>query len=158
MLALLKLIPGKVYLYAALAAAVLAWYGVHNYNERAAGAATALEPVKVLAQKAQIQVAKADAVAQTTETDNAQKYTAAIAAPAPRNLGIVCHNSADSDEVPEAVGVVATRIGVPAPDSGGGSSYDPSGPALERARQADAEITYLQGRIHELEQQMVNSP
>ena len=158
MLALLKLIPGKVYLYAALAAAVLAWYGVHNYNERAAGAATALEPVKVLAQKAQIQVAKADAAAQTTETDNAQKYTTAIAAPAPKSTGIVCHRDTGSSDVPEAVAVTATRIGSPAPDSGGGSSYDPSGPALERARQADAEITYLQGRIHELEQQMVNSP
>lgn len=158
MLALLKLIPGKAYLYAGIVIAVLTWYGVHNHNERAAGAAAALEPVKVLAQKAQIQVAKADAAAQSTETSNGQKYVAAVAAPAPKPLRIVCHNSADSGEVPEAVGVVATRIGVPASDSGSGPGYDPSGAALERAREADAEIAYLQGRVHELEAQMVNSP
>jgi hypothetical protein len=158
MLALLKLIPGKVYLYAGIAIAVLTWYGIHNHDERAAGAAAALAPVKVLAQKAQIQVAKADAVAQTTETDNAKTYTAAVAAPAPRSLGIVCHRDTGSSELPEAVGVVATRIGNPATDSGSGPGYDPSSAALERAAQADAEIVYLQGRVHELEQQMLSSP
>jgi hypothetical protein len=158
MLALLKLIPGKVYLYAGIVVAVLTWYGIHNHNERAAGAAAALEPVKVLAQKAQVQVAAGTAVAQTEETQNAEKFTAAVAAPAPKSLGIVCHRDANSSEVPEAVGVVATRIGNNAVDSGVGPGYDPSGAALERAREADAEIAYLQGRVHELEQQMLNSP
>jgi hypothetical protein len=157
-LALLKLIPGKVYLYAGIVVAVLTWYGVHNHNERAAGAAAALEPVKVLAQKAQVQVARADAAAQTTETDNAKTYTAAIAAPAPKSTGIVCHRDTGSSEVPEAVGVVATRIGNPATDGGEGPGFDPSPAALQRAAQADAEIAYLQGRVRELEQQMLNSP
>jgi hypothetical protein len=158
MLALLKLIPGKIYLYAGIVAAVLVWYGVHNHNERAAGAAAALAPVKVLAQKAQVQVAKADAVAETTETDNAKTYDTAVAAAPVRNLGIVCHRDTGSGDVPEAVGVVATRIGKPAADAGQGPDYDPSGAILERARVAEAQVIYLQGRVHELEQQMLNSP
>lgn len=158
MLALFKLIPDKVYLYAGIAAAVLVWFNVHNHNIRVAATAEALEPVKVLAQKAQIQVATGTAVAQTTETDNAQKFTAAIAAPAPKSTGIVCHRDTGSGELPEAVAVTATRIGSPASDSGEGPGFDPSPAALERARLADAEIAYLQGRVHELEQQMLNSP
>lgn len=158
MLALLKLIPGKVYLYAGIAIAVLVWFNIHNANERKEGADNALAPVAVLAQKAQIQVAAADATAQTTETFDGKQYAETISGPAPAALGIVCHRYTGSSDVPEAVGVVATRIGSPAVDGGSGPGYDPSGAALERARQADAEITYLQGRVHELETQMVNAP
>lgn len=158
MLALLKLIPGKVYLYAGIAVAVLVWFNIHNANERKEGADNALAPVAVLAQKAQIQVAAADATAQTTETFDGKQYAEAISGPVPAPLGIVCHRYTGSSDVPEAVGVVATRIGGPTVDSGSGLGYDPSGPALERAREADAEITYLQGRVHELEQQMVSAP
>lgn len=158
-LALFKLIPGKVYLYAGIVVAVLVWFHVHNVNERTAGAAEAMAPVQVLAQKAQVQVAAGTAVAQSTETTNGQDYLKAIAAPAPAALRIVCyHPSGSSGELPEAVAVTATRIGGSAPDSGSGPGYDPSGAALKRAHDADAEIKYLQGRVHELEQQMVNSP
>lgn len=149
----------KGYLYAALAAALLVgflWYRSHEQNIGVQKEAT---KVTAVATKAQAKVTAGAVIAQTTETENGQKFTAAIAAPAPKPLGIVCHNdSRDDDQVPEAVGVVATRIGVPASDSGSGPGYDPSGAALERAREADAEIAYLQGRVHELEQQMVNSP
>lgn len=158
MLALLKLIPGKIYLYTGIVVAVLVWFHVHNVNERTAGADAALEPVKVLAQKAQVQVAAADATAQTTETDNAKTYTAAVAAPAPKPLGIVCHRDTSSGDVPEAVAVTASRIGKPATDDSVGPDYDPSGAVLQRAQRAEAQVIYLQGRIHELEQQMVNSP
>lgn len=158
-LALFKLIPGKVYLYAGIVVAVLVWFHVHNVNERNAGADAALEPVKVLAQKAQIQVATGTAVAQTTETDNGKAYLEAVASPPPAPLRIVCYNPrASSSELPEAVAVTATRLGGSTPNSGDGPGYDPSGAALERARKADAEIKYLQGRVHELETQMVNSP
>jgi hypothetical protein len=158
MLALLKLIPGKVYLYTGLAIALLTWFNIHNANERKIGEDNALVPVAVLAQRAKIQVAAADAAAQTSETDNAKIYVAAIAAPAPKPLGIVCHRDAGSGDMPEAVAVTATRIGVPAVDSGVGPGYDPSGAALKRAAAADAQIAYLQGRVHQLEQQMESSP
>ena len=158
MLALLKLIPLKDYLWAALVAGLLVWFNVHNHNERAAGAQEALAPVAVLAQKVKTEVAVGTAVAQTTESSNAQKYKAAVAAPAPRYLGIVCHRDTGSSAVPEANPGVTTPAGIPADDSGGGPGYDPSPAALERAAQADAQITYLQGRVKELEAQMEASP
>lgn len=158
-LALLKLIPGKAYLYAGIVIAVL--LGVHwwNHHEQGIGSTAALAPVTALAHKAEIQVVAGAAVAQTTETQNAKDYIAALAVPPPVDLGIVCHRqAASSGELPEAVGVTATRIGKPAADVSVGPDYDPSGAVLERAKRAEAQVIYLQARVHELETQMVNSP
>ena len=155
--ALLAGIGVKDYVYAALIVVLLVGFGVYTHHERVIGADEALAPVAVLAQKAQLQTAVGSAVAAATEKDNANAYTAARAAPAPAALGLVCHN-AGSSEVPETVGVVATRIGVQPTVGGSGPSFDPSGPALQRAREADAQIVYLQGRVRELETQMESSP
>lgn len=155
--ALLAGIGVKDYVYGALIASLLAGFGLYTWHERDVGKDEALAPVEVLAHKAELKVAVATAVAQSTEKDNAQAFNAAVAAPPPAALGIVCRDASSSD-VPEAVGVVATRIGIPAVDGGSGPAFDPSGAILERARQVDAEVTYLQGRIHELETQMESAP
>lgn len=149
----------KAYLYAAIAVILLGGFFLYRVHEQNIGIRKEAAAVTKVAAKAQAKVTAAAVVAQSTETSNGEAYLAAVAAPSPAPLGIVCHNSRrDDDNVPEAVGVVATRIGSPAPVSGDGPGYDPSGAALKRAAAADAEIAYLQGRVHELETQMLSSP
>jgi hypothetical protein len=151
---------GAMELIAIGAAALAAGGGVlaYNHHERDIGKQEVLAPIAVLAQKAQIKVTTGAAVAQSTEVKNAQTYTAALAAPAVRDLGIVCHSDAGSGEVPTTVAVTATRIGNNAVDGGTGPAFDPSGAILQRAHDADAQITYLQGRVQELEAQMNAAP
>jgi hypothetical protein len=158
MSALLASIGLKDYCYAALIAALLGGFALYTHHERVIGADEALAPVAVLAQKAQLQVAVSTAVAQSTEKDNAQAYVAAVAAPGPAALGIVCHSAAGSSEVPQADTGGTAATGQPTVDAGIALAYDPSGPALQLARDADAQITYLQARVHELETQMAASP
>lgn len=154
--ALLAAIPLKDYVYGGIIAALLIAFGVYTHHERVVGANEALAPVAVLAQKAQVAVAVGTAVAADTEKDNGNAYKAAVAAPR-SDLGIVCRN-ASRGAVPQAAAGVAAAAGQPAADSGSGSAYDPSGAALQRAAEADAQIVYLQGRVHELEAQMEKSP
>lgn len=153
--AFLAAIPLKDWIYCGAIVALLGGFALYTHHERAIGADEALAPVAVVAHKAEVQVAVATAVAQSTEKDNASTYAAAIAAaPAVPALGIVCHDTRSS-EVPEAAASSAPGTDRSAPDSG---SYDPSGSVLTDAARADAQIAYLQGRVHELEAQMADSP
>lgn len=145
----------KDYCYAAVIAAVIGaftWYTIH---ERNIGADEALAPVAVIAHKAEVQVAVGTAIAKSTEKDNGIDYVTALAAPAVPDTGLVCHSGAGSREVPQADASSAPGADRQAPDSGG---FDPSGPVLTDARDADAQIAYLQGRVIELESQMNSSP
>lgn len=148
----------KDYVYAGIIAAVVGAFAYYTHHERVIGADEALAPVAVLANKAKVEVAVGTAVAQSTETDNAKTYTAVIAAPAVPDLGIVCHYDTGRSDVPEAAASAPAPAGEPTLDSGVGPAFDPSGAILQRARDADAQVTYLQGRVHELEAQMVASP
>ena len=159
MTALLALIPLKDWIYCGIIAALLVGFGVYTHHERVIGADEALAPVAVLAQKATLQVAVGTANAAATEKDNGKNFTAAVAAPAPAPVGIVCrHEAAGSGQLPEAGPSVTAAAGQPAADSGGGPAFDPSGAILQRAHDADAQITYLQARVVELETQMEASP
>lgn len=156
-LAFLKLIPLKDWLKIGAVAAVLGWFTYFVVHERHVAVDEALAPIKVLAQKAQQQVAIGTAVAQTTEESNGKSYDAAVARPAQHPLGIVCVNPSRS-AVPQADGVLTPGIGELPADLSAGQQFDPSGPVLDNDAHAEAQIIYLQGRIHELETQMEASP
>lgn len=157
MAALLAGIGIKDYVYTALIALLIGGFAYYTHHERVIGANEALAPVAVLAQKAQVAVAVGTAIAAGTEKDNGNAYKAAVAAPRPAGLGIVCHGSG-SGAVPEAVAGSPAGAGQPAAVGGSGPAFDPSGAVLQRAAAADAQITYLQGRVKELESQMESSP
>ena len=162
--ALLALVPLKDWVYCGAIVALLTGFGLYTHHERTIGANEALAPVAVIAHKAEIKVAVGTAVAQSTEKDNGSEYLQAVANPPPASVGIVCHRDAGSSDVPQAGAVQPATVGEPAIDSSGGREsraagyYDPSGEVIERAIKADAQITYLQGRVKELETQMSNSP
>jgi hypothetical protein len=159
MSALLAGIGLKDYVYAGLIAVLIAGFGVYTYHERTIGADEALAPVAVLAQKAQVVVAVGTAVATLTEKDNGNAYKAAVAAPVvPLAAGLVCHSAAGSSDVPKAAAGGTAAAGQPAAVAGSAASFDPSGPALQLAHAADAQVTYLQARVRELEAQMESSP
>ena len=82
MLALLKLIPIKDYLWAALLIVVgcFALHYKHLEHE--------VQQVKVVGKAAEADVKKVDAVAQTTETQNAIIYERAVAIPAIADIGL----------------------------------------------------------------------
>ena len=150
---LLKLIPLKGWLYAAIALALLA-FGLHYRSlERQ------LEASKVVAQQATVVVKKDEAQAVTQEVQNANVYTQTVSVPAIPDIGIKCVRDTPSrSPLPPTHALTSTLPRVDAPVSGEGPHYDPSGAALTRARQADAQITYLQARIKELEDEMDNAP
>lgn len=156
--ALLASIGIKDYVYGALIVAIIAAFAFYTHHEREIGIDEALAPVSVLANKAATTVAVGTAVAKITEKDNAHAYTAATAAPAPASLGIVCHSAARSGDVPQAVAVAAPGAGNGAVDGGSSAAYDPSGAALKLGADTDAQVTYLQARVKELEDQMTASP
>ena len=159
MLALLKLIPFKDWVYGSIIVALLAGFGWYTHHERQVGATKLQAAVTQVADRAEAAVVAANTVAKTAETQNAKVYTQVVVTPVPRPLGIVCHRTGPgSNPVPQAHAVAGAAVGKPAADRGAEASYDPSGPALAVGRQADAEIAYLQARVKELETQMEKSP
>lgn len=155
--AFLASIGVRDYIYAGLIAALIGGFAYYTHHERVIGADEALAPVAVLAHKAEVQVAVAAAVATITEKDNAQAYTAAVSRPAPAALGIVCSNPGRSP-VSEADTIVAPGVGDLTADVPSSADYDPSGATLKLGATVDAQVTYLQGRIRELESQMESAP
>lgn len=152
MLALLKIIPMKDLVYgAAILALIIFIYsrGEQHYAAQDAKLTTA----------AKAEVLAAQTTAQTMETENAAKFDHSNDAPPVTNLGLHCVRLAPiGSEVPSSVPVEGASSGEQSSDGGAGRSFDPSGAALTRAREADAQITYLQGRVHELEQEMEHGP
>lgn len=147
----------KDYVYAGIIAAIVGAFAYYTHHERVIGADEALAPVAVLAQKSELKVAVAAAVAQSTEKDNAQSYTATVSLLPVPVVGLVCHDTGRSD-VPPASAVAAADVGEPAAVVPSGPAFDPSGAILKLGADADAEITYLQARVHELESQMESAP
>lgn len=159
MLALLKLIPLKDWVYGGIIAALLVGFGVYTHHERVIGETKEVAAVTKVADKAEAKVTAANVAAQTTETTNAKTYDQTVAAPPVLDLGVVCQRiHAGSDQVSQAGSVPTSGVGEQQADSTVGPSFDPSGAALTRGLDADAQITYLQGRVHELEKQMEDSP
>jgi hypothetical protein len=152
MLALLKLIPWKDVAYVAVILGLVGWI----FHKGEAHVEAADTKVAIAAQN---DVKRIDIAAQTTESQNAIIFEKAVAIPAVGDIGDECVRVAPSGGV---VSAANTGKGAAASDStvntGGGSAFDPSGAVLTRAAQADAQITYLQGRIRELESQMNGAP
>jgi len=152
MLALLKLIPIKDYLWAALLL-VVGCFALHYRSME-----KEIHQFAAVGKAAVVQVKKDDAQAQTTETQNAIIYEKAVAIPAIADIGISCVRHASGSQVPAANPVAGAVPRDHASDGEQGPPYDPSGAILTRGAQADAEIIYLQARIAELEKQMNEGP
>jgi hypothetical protein len=157
--ALLKLVPLKDWVYVAIIAALLGafgWYTIHERDiQKAKDMAAAARAVAAANKKIQA----VDATAQQTESSNAVTYKQAVAIPPIGDIGLVCERTARNIPLPKTNGVTAAAAGNQSADSGSGpASFDPSGAILTRARDADAQIAYLQSRVKELEQQMNSAP
>ena len=163
-LAFFKLIPIRDWLYIAVITGLLiaggVWMHKHNVAEQAKGAAVVVQQDNVAAAKAVTQIAVGTKAAETTETTDAKTYDQTVAAPPVPDAGLVCRRAAPpaGRALPQAGAVVAPGTRDAGSDGGVGPPYDPSGASLTRGKLADAQIKYLQGRIHELEQQMRDSP
>jgi hypothetical protein len=145
-LALLKMLSLKEWLVIAALLALLAGGGwLYRHGEQHIEAQDAK-----LAALDQHKIATAETVAQTTESQNALIWKQTVSIPAVPDIGIVC-KSTNSSVVPKANKGVGAPAGDSASISGEGPTFDPSGALLTRAAQADAQITYLQNRIRELE-------
>ena len=149
--ALLSLISPRVVFYGILASLLLA-FGIHYKH-----LGTQVHQVKQVAAAAQTQVKAVYKTAETTETQSALIYKEIVRIPDVPDIGIVCRNTR-SGALPPTNAQPGAPVGEPTANSGVGPEYDPSGAALTRAAKADAQIAYLQRRVHELETQMNNSP
>jgi hypothetical protein len=152
MFALLKLIPIRDYLWAALLI-VVGCFALHYRRME-----KEIHQVAAVGKAAQVLVKKDDAQAQTTETQNAIIYEKAVAIPAIADIGISCVRDTGGGQVPTTNPVTAAAPGDHASDGEQGPPYDPSGAILTRGADADAQIAYLQARIAELEKQMNEGP
>jgi len=150
-LALLKLIPLKDYIYGAIISALLVLVGICKHDH------AVVKEVKQVGEAAQVAVKADDAAAEKTETQSALIYKEIVRIPDVPDIGIVCRDTGSSS-LPATVAGAGAAAGQPASDGGVGPEYDPSGAALTRARAADAQIAYLQRRVKELETQMNAAP
>lgn len=157
-----SLVPWQVYgIIAALAlAGAGSWYYLHNRHEQSIGESKIVRQDKKAATVAETKVVAGEAVAQTEETQNALIFEKAVVIPAVDDVGLLCRSSVASvsSNVPAAGAVATSGTGEHSADSGSGPTFDPSKPLLDRAAEADAEIAWLQGRVHELEKQMNDGP
>lgn len=156
---ILSLIPFKDWLYGGVIVGLLAVGGWYTVHERHIGAAHEAAAVTKVAVAAEAKVTAANTAAQTSETKYAKLYDQTVANLAVPSVGLVCHRTGGNGNTLPATGTgVTPGAGQPASDSGAGPAWDPSGALLTRAALADAQISYLQSRIHELETQMENAP
>ncbi len=155
MAAILSIFGNKYVLIGLALIGLISWYTVHERNVEHAKDISAA--AKVVAKDNKI-VAAGTATAQATETQNALIFKQAVAIPPVGDLGIVCQRPARSVSLSPPSPRPAPGAGEHPADGGEGPAFDPSGALLTRAREADAEIAYLQGRVHELEAQMAAAP
>lgn len=140
MLALLKLIPLKDWLYGALIVALLAGFGAYTIHERHIGEQKVEKKDAALRAAATALNTASEHLADIKEIAIGQVYEKVIALPAiPDAPGLVCHNAAPvksgaPDYRPEAPGSAAQL-----PDGG----FNPSGGLLTLLRNDDAQINGL---------------
>jgi hypothetical protein len=158
MAALLALIPSRAYEYGAIIIVLSLAFGGYTLHERHIQHDKDVAAAAALVKKDNAKVAEINSTAQTTEAQSALIYKQVVSVPAVADIGVVCQRAAGSVSLPAADTIQTTGSGKAAVDRGIGPAFDPTGPALTRARDADAQIAYLQRRIAELEKQMNDSP
>ena len=159
MTALLALIPSRAYEYAAVAFVCALLFGGYTLHERNIQHAKDIAAAAKVVAKENAIVAADDSHALTTENQNALIYKQVVRIPAVADIGVVCQRTAPrSVSLPAADAVATTAVGNDTAVSRVGPTFDPTGAALTRGHDADAEIVYLQGRVAELEKQMNDAP
>lgn len=158
MTALLALIPARIWLYLGLAAVFAGAFGWYTVHERHIEHVKDIAAATAVVNKDNAIVAADDASAKTSEAQNVLIYKQAVSIPAVADIGIVCQRAPGSIPLPAADSVTSAAAGNATADGGKGPSFDPTGAALTRARNADAQIVYLQRRVAELEKQMNEAP
>lgn len=154
-LALLKLIPLKDWLYGALIAIILAvgttaWIK-HDIHERAIGAAQ-VEKKDLALHNAAVALNKAsENLAEIKEIQIGRTYEKIILRPVPDAPGLVCHNSAPAVEPKSADGGPEDH-GTSGQLPGGG--FNPSGAILTLLRDDDAQINALIDTVLNLEEEL----
>jgi hypothetical protein len=159
MIALLGLISTKDWVYLGVILSLLVGAGAYTVHERHVGEAKIVAADRRAALVAQAKD-KAIEVAETNALTNAGAvYEKAVTIPPVGDLGLECVRN-----IAPSRGQVSAPAGGAAPgatqtvDGGSGSTFDPSGELLTRARQADAQITYLQSEIAALRKAMEDAP
>lgn len=150
--AFLGLIPPKVWL---ILAGVLALGGFAVY-ERHEGASKVEAKVEKADAKAVAKTAKLQDTAQTESITAGEIYEKAVGIPAVDDVGLLCEHTVSAPLPKAPVGPAPGSA--PAAERGEGPAFDPTGALLTRAREADAQIVYLQMRINLLESEMMGAP
>lgn len=159
MTALLALIPSRAYEYGAIILVLSIAFGGYTLHERNVQHAKDVAAAAKVVAKDNALVAADDSHALTTETQNALIYKQVVSIPAVADIGLVCQHAAPrSVSLPAADAVATTAVGNDTAVSRVGPAFDPTGAALTRGHDADAEIAYLQRRVAELEKQMNDAP
>lgn len=143
----------RIYLYAAAVAIVLGAAGWYTYHERHIGAKEEVAVVDKASAKQEVIEQKADATAAASEANASTIYDETNRSPPPAALPIECvrHDESGVPVLNPGAPGAAAAADQPATDSAVGPTFNPSGAALERAAEADAQIAYLQARVTELE-------
>ena len=158
MTALLALIPSRVYEYGAIILVLSLAFGGYTLHERSVQHKKDVAAADAAVKKDNAIVAADDSRAQATETQSAIIYKQVVSIPSVDDIGVVCQRAARSVPLPAPGPVATAAVGNDAPERGIGPTYDPTGAALTRGKEADAEIAYLQRRVAELEKQMNDAP
>lgn len=153
MIALLKFIPLKDWLYVGCIAVLLAGFASYTVHERHVGEAKIEKKDAALRAAATALNTASENLADIKEIRIETQYKYIVDSAPVANTGLVCHNTAPAAEQPHAVASegsanTATTDVLPS------GSFDPSGPLLTLLRDADAQVNALLDRNAELEDEL----
>lgn len=150
MLALLKLVPLKDWLYIGCIAVLLAGFASYTVHERHVGEAVIEKKDAALKAAAVALNTASEHLADIKEIQIETQFKYIVDSAPVASTGLVCHNATPSAEQPHA----AASEGPSDPAAANvlpSGSFDPSGPLLTLLRDADAQVNALLDRNAELE-------
>jgi hypothetical protein len=138
---LLKLIPGKDYIYCGIIAALLAGFSWYTIHERDEGAAKVIAADKKLSDTIAAKDKEIADNAQLELIDVGTHEKLALAAPPIANAGLVCKSSNPASTAAASSG--DTGKSADQSDSVPAGSFDPSGAILTLLSDSDAQVNAL---------------
>lgn len=147
------LAPYKLYFLGFAAACVIGFGAYWTLHERHVGATAQVTVEDKASVKQEVIEQKATATAAASETKASDIYEETNRAPLPAQLPIECvrHDQGPVQVLDHGASGGAAAADQSATDGAVGPEYNPSGAALERGKEADAQIAYLQARVTLLE-------
>lgn len=145
---LLKLIPGKDWIYGTIIVAILAIFGWYTYHERTIGEQTIEAKNKAISDATVVHNKEVTDLATTQISKALEDYKASKSAPTLPAPSLVCHTISSSTAVSKSSSTPKGSNGsTNLPEESEGPPFNPSPGILANDRDADAQVKLLQDYV-----------